>query len=222
MTTTTNSMKANGMLLILALAPILYLVSLWSSLPDTVPLHWNWKGEADNYGSKEILFWTVLGLNSFIYVLLLILPRIAARKQELEAMGTKYTRLRFVLQLFVAVLSLVIVLMSSGQAPSNPTILLGGCFILFMLLFGNYVGSIRPNYFIGIRTPWTLQSDKVWKKTHRLAGRLLIGAALVGIILLLLLPSSWGMLGVTLLMLAALLIPVIYSFWLFRKLEVTE
>ncbi|MFK7797472.1 MAG: SdpI family protein, partial [Aureispira sp.] len=116
----------------------------------------------------------------------------------------------------------VIIMMSSGRAPANPTILLGGCFILFMLLFGNYAGSIRPNYFIGIRTPWTLQSDEVWRKTHRLAGRLLIGAALIGLVLLLLLPSSWGMLGVVALMVGALLIPVVYSFLLFRKLDLPE
>ncbi|MFK7796097.1 MAG: DUF1648 domain-containing protein, partial [Aureispira sp.] len=152
MTTTINSIKSNGLLFILILAPILYLVHIWSSIPDTVPLHWNWKGEADSYGSRTVLLWTVLGLNSFIYILLLVLPKIAARKQELEAMGAKYMRLRFVLQLFVASLSLVIIMMSSGRAPANPTILLGGCFILFMLLFGNYAGSIRPNYFIGIRT----------------------------------------------------------------------
>jgi uncharacterized membrane protein len=160
-------------------------------------------------------------LNSFIYVLLLILPKIAARKQELEAMGAKYTRLRFVFQFFVATLSIVIILMSSDPAPANPTVLLGGCLILFMLLFGNYVGSIRPNYFIGIRTPWTLQSDEVWKKTHRLAGRLLMGSALLGMVLLLLLPASWGMLGVVALLMGALLIPVFYSFFLFRKLEIT-
>lgn len=218
MTMPINTMKTNGLLLILMLAPMLYLAYTWSSIPDTVPLHWNWKGEADNYGSKNVLFWTVLGLNSFIYVLLLVLPKIAARKQELEAMGAKYMRLRLVLQLFVAALSSVIIMMSSGQAPANPAILLGGCFILFMLLFGNYTGSIRPNYFIGIRTPWTLQSDEVWRKTHRLAGRLLIAAALIGLVFLLLLPSSWGMLGVIILMLAALFVPVVYSFFLFRKL----
>ncbi|MGH1337612.1 MAG: SdpI family protein [Aureispira sp.] len=217
MTATTNFVKTNGLLLILTIAPLVYLLVMWSSIPETVPLHWNFKGEPDRYGSKQSLLWLLVGLNLFMYLFLLILPRIAARKEEIDAMGSKYNRLRFVLQLFVAMLSGIIVLMASGQVAVNQQLLLGSCFLLFMLLFGNYVGSIRPNYFIGIRTPWTLQSDTVWRKTHRLTGRLLLTGVVLGFILLFSLPSSWGMMGVVSVLVAALLFPAVYSFFLFKK-----
>lgn len=217
MTTATNFFKKEGLILLLALAPILYLAVVWPSLPDTVPLHWNFKGEIDRWGSKNVLLAVVVGINLFMYALMLILPRIAARRQELEAMGTKYTRIRMVLQLFMAMVSVVIVLLSSSQDYSYKNYLLGGCFILFMLLFGNYAGSIRPNHFLGVRTPWTLQSDTVWRKTHHLAGRLLVGGALLGLVLLFALPGSWGIWSVVVVLVAALLVPAIYSFIWFRQ-----
>lgn len=222
MTIPTISLKTESLLLILALVPIAYFCWIWSTIPETVPIHWNFQGEADDYGSKQVLFGILCGLNVFMYLFMLLLPRIAARSKELKAMGGKYNRVRLVLQLFIAALSIIITLMVSGQVNGYKDYLLGGCMLLFMLLFGNYVGSIRPNYFMGVRTPWTLQSNEVWRKTHRLTGRLLLGGAVLGIILLGLLPPSWRLLSVIVLMLAAFLIPAIYSFFLFQKETTTE
>lgn len=221
MTTTKNFLKSDSLILVLLLIPILYLFWMWPNLPDRVPLHWNFRGEVDRYGSKQSLIWIVVGLNLFIYLLMLLLPKIAARKQQLEAMGNKYNRLRLVLQLFMASISVVIVLMAEETNNWNRDFLLGGCFILFMVLFGNYVGSIRPNYFLGVRTPWTLQSDKVWRKTHHLTGRLLMAGALLGVILLLALPQSWGVMSVAIIMTAAFLIPAVCSFFWFQQEQTT-
>ncbi len=203
--------------MLLVLVPILYLLWVWPQLPEIVPVHWNFQGEPDNYGSKQLLLGVVVALNLFTFLLMLALPYFAARKEELQAMGTKYERIRLVLQLFMASLSVVIVLLVQEDSYWDKGLLLGGCFILFMLLFGNYVGSIRPNHFLGVRTPWTLQSDSVWRKTHRLTGRLLIGGALLGIVFLLLLPNSWAMLSVVIIMVAAFVLPAVYSFFLFQQ-----
>jgi uncharacterized membrane protein len=219
MTITTGFLKREGILLLLALAPIFYFLWIWPTVPDTVPLHWNFKGEVDNWGSKEILLGVIIGINLFIYGLMLALPHIAARKRELQAMGVKYTRIRVVLQLFITALSFAIIIMANKEDYKFSNYLLGGCFILFMVLFGNYVGSIRPNHFLGVRTPWTLQSDDVWRKTHRLTSRLLLGGAVLGVFCLLLLPDSWGMLSVALLLTGALFGPAVYSFFLFRQEE---
>lgn len=217
MTTNNSFLKSDGLILTILFIPIVYLYWMWPSLPEQVPLHWNFKGEADRYGSKQSLIWLVIGLNIFIYLLMLVLPKIAARREQLEAMGTKYNSLRLVLQLFIASISVVIIMMAEAGEQGNGGFLLGACLVLFMLLFGNYVGNIRPNYFLGVRTPWTLQSDKVWKKTHHLTGRLLMVGAFLGTVLLLLLPQSWGMMSVVVLMIAAFLIPAVCSFVWFKQ-----
>lgn len=202
----------------IAILPIIYLSITWNSLPVEVPLHWNWKGEIDSYGPKSSLWWLILILNIPIYLLMLFLPKIAAKSENIQQMGKKYDRLRLILQLFMSALVFVIILAASGSTEMSIEVLMGYCFILFMLLFGNYMGSIRQNYFVGIRTPWTLENEEVWKKTHHLGGRLWIGSALSGIILFFLLPNSWILTTAVALMIIPLLIATVYSFVLFKQL----
>lgn len=215
------SLPKELLLLIITLLPIVYLFMVWTDLPDQVPMHWNFQGEVDRYGSKASLGWLVLFMNVPIYLLMLFLPKIAAKQKSIEQMGKKYYRLRFILQLFISALVLVILVVSSGATQIAIETLLAYCFIFFMLLFGNYMGSIRQNYFMGIRTPWTLENEEVWKKTHQLGGRLWIGGALIGFILLFFLPNNWALMCVIALMIIPMLLATAYSFVLFKKLKNT-
>jgi uncharacterized membrane protein len=94
--------------------------------------------------------------------------------------------------------------------------------ILLFLVLGNYMSSMRPNYFVGIRTPWTLEDPEVWRRTHRLAAKLWVGGALV-------LMMCWGVLGAeafkyvffgSIMVLA--LVPVVYSYFIFSSSEGAE
>jgi uncharacterized membrane protein len=223
-TTTTPpiSLSKELFLLLITIAPIVYLFIVWNKLPEQVPIHWNFQGEIDRYGSKLYLGGLVLFINIPIYFLMLFLPKIAAKQGNLERMGKKYYRLRLILQLFMSAIVFVILLVSSGATQIPIETLLGYCFIFFMLLFGNYMGSIRQNHFMGIRTPWTLENEEVWKKTHHLGGRLWIGGAIIGFILLFLLPNNWALMSVIALMVIPMILAVIYSFVLFKKLKNTS
>lgn len=202
--------------------PIIYLLTVWNNLPEEVPIHWNWKGEIDGYGSKSTLWWLILIMNVLVYLLMLFLPKISAKSENIRLMGKKYNRLRLILQLFMSALVLVIILASAGTAKMNIEVLMGYCFIFFMLLFGNYMGSIRQNHFFGIRTPWTLENEEVWKKTHYLGGRLWVGCALSGIILFFFLPNKWILTASLLLMVSPVLIATAYSFILFKQLTTKQ
>lgn len=217
-----TSLPKELLLVVITIIPIVYLFILWEELPDQVPMHWNFQGEIDRYGSKASLGWLVLLINVPIYLLMLFLPKITAKQESIKRMGKKYYRLRLILQLFMSALVFIILLVSSGATQIPVETLLGYCFIFFMLLFGNYMGSIRQNHFIGIRTPWTLENEDVWKKTHQLGGRLWIGGGLIGFLLLLFLPNNWVLMGIIALMIIPLLLASFYSFLLFKKLKNTS
>jgi uncharacterized membrane protein len=87
---------------------------------------------------------------------------------------------------------------------------------VLLMVIGNYMGKLRKNFFIGIRTPWTLASDAVWERTHRFAGPLFVaaGAAWIGLSFVHARPG-WMLVPV----IAAAVLPGIYSFVLYRRLE---
>ncbi len=92
-----------------------------------------------------------------------------------------------------------------------------GAMGLFWCILGNYMYNIKPNYFAGFRLPWTLSNEDNWRKTHRLAAKLLFGGGLLIFITALLLPPT--VLTYTTVSIAAIstIIPIIYSYMLFRK-----
>jgi uncharacterized membrane protein len=107
------------------------------------------------------------------------------------------------------------------QPAENKTIFmrffLGGL-CLFFALIGNVLGKVRRNFWMGVRTPWTLASEAVWNQTHRLAAWLFVAAGLLGFALVMVLPPSavWVLLAV---LLPAALLPVVYSLVLYKRLE---
>jgi uncharacterized membrane protein len=102
-----------------------------------------------------------------------------------------------------------------GTGPGRGLNVLLGLFIAFM---GNYLATVRPNYFVGIRTPWTLESPVVWEQTHRLAGRLFFGAGLLVTLGALVAPPAWGTALLLVLVLGAAAVSYAYSYFCYRRL----
>jgi uncharacterized membrane protein len=200
---------------IIVLVPFVYLGLVWNELPERVPVHFNVKGEADGWAGKTaligIIFFTTVALN----LLLLIIPAIDP-KRKLAYMGSKYHQLRFIHVIFMAALSMFIIYNAINQDTFQLNILfilLGGLFVAL----GNYFQAIKPNYFIGIRTPWTLESETVWRKTHRLGGIIWIASGLMMIVLALF-PDSGIRQALFLTTVAIMVVvPVTYSFIEFKK-----
>ncbi|GAA4357228.1 hypothetical protein GCM10023185_21800 [Hymenobacter saemangeumensis] len=88
---------------------------------------------------------------------------------------------------------------------------------LFVALLGNYLTTVQPNYFLGVRTPWTLQSDQVWTQTHRLTGWLLFGVGLASVLLALLGPEEWFQPVFLGLVLGIVLLSLGYSYWAYQQ-----
>jgi uncharacterized membrane protein len=205
--------KFEWTLWIIVLIPSLTTIWLWERIPQTIPTHYNLVGEADAWGDKSILLWVVPTMTFFLYLLLLFVPLIDP-KRRLEGMGGKYFILRLILLSLISIISFVWVYTSANNSVGF-TAGLFPILALFLMVLGNYLQAIKPNYFIGIRTPWTLQDERNWQLTHRVGGRVYM----IGGLLLLLGSFFMGSQGFNAFflvgLLVVLLIPFGYSFFIY-------
>lgn len=188
---------------------------LYPQLPARVPSHWDIHGRVNDTLPR---FWgaafpalAILGLA----LLTAVLPRISPRRFEIAPFARAWDIVMLATQGMVLVTGLCALLVGAGYALPMPVIALLSVGVLFMVI-GNYMGKLRRNFLIGVRTPWTLTSAAVWERTHRLAGWLFMLAGVVAVVAALVGPSPW----IALLALAgAALYPCVYSYLVYRKLE---
>ncbi|WP_397362017.1 SdpI family protein [Olleya sp. R77988] len=202
---------------IIILLPFIYLAYIWNGLPETVPTHWNASGEIDGYSSKSMLILIPILLPLLVYVILTLAPKIDPKK-KIDNKGKKYSNIKLLLTLFMSALSLFILYSSKSQTVTNPNII----FLLIGLLFtilGNFMKTFKPNYFIGIRTPWTLENETVWKKTHELGGKIWFVGGLLIVCLSLILSKQTNATVFILTTTIMALVPIIYSYLEFKKLK---
>lgn len=209
-------MKINKVLLLLMILSILGTALVYSSLPEEIPGHFNIRGEVDRYDNKISIFFTAL-LPLAIYILMLFLPKIDPKRNSYEKHKKAYDMTKIIMVLFLIVIHWVGIAYSLGfkfNVGSFVTIAVG---IMFIVI-GNFMTQVRQNYFFGIKTPWTLANETVWKKTHRVGGfSFLIG----GIIILVSSFFSNGLVT-SIALIAAIIIavfyPVIYSYIEYRRI----
>ena len=205
------------LVILLALTPIAYLALVYDSLPQQVALHYGTDMKPDRYGDKEELWLVTIllaAVSVVVYGLLTNIQRFDP-KRKTSGGSTTFNKLAFGLVVFMAALNFVIIASSRGDIDLQRVM-----FPLMGLMFafiGNYMNHIKPNYFAGIRLPWTLNSDENWRRTHQLAGKLWFAGGVLIAIAGLVLSSSLAFpffIGSLVIM---VLIPVIYSYRLFKQ-----
>ena len=181
----------------LALVPLVLVGAFYGRLPDQVPLHWGFDGEINGYGGKGELF-LLAALGPGMALLFQILPRLDPKRRSYQRFQKYYVATALVIEAFMAVI--VGVMLAEILRPGTLSIgrvisvLVG---LLFMFL-GNLMGKVKPNFFMGIRTPWTISDPDVWNRTHRLGGGLFFLAGLATAASAVLLPERavfWVVLG---------------------------
>jgi uncharacterized membrane protein len=198
------------MLIAATLAGIL----LWNRLPDPMPSHWNAAGEIDGYMSK---FWGVFLMPIITIVLVpffLVIPHIDPLKANIAKFRGIFNGFIVV---FVAYMLYVyaLTLFAALGASFNMTVTLLPVVGLLFIGVGYMMGKAKRNFFIGIRTPWTLSSDTVWDETHKLGSKLfMLGGAATIVSAFLGENGIWIILGA---MLIAAFVPIVYSFILWRR-----
>lgn len=205
---------------LLALMLVTIGVTIWAfpRLPDQSAVHWGTDGTADGSASPRFLalYWPILATG--IYLLLLYLPLLDPKRSNYVAFGRVYGIIRQAVPALLLLLHLAQLANALGASVSPLTVIFLATTALFFG-FGLAMGQIRPNYFIGIRTPWTLESEEVWTKTHQFAGRLWVVLSLLQALLVLLMPAHlgfWTWLAVVLVMVA---VPAVYSYRAYRQVS---
>lgn len=209
--------KIDLLCLIIILIPVVITITVYNKLPEQLATHFGTNGEADGFQGKV----TFLLLNSLLLIgvplLMKITRYIDPKKKNYEKFETTYDLFRLILTAFLSVMYITVLLFNLGYSVNIQMIILIGIGILFMFL-GNYMSRIRFNYTIGIRTPWTLANEEVWRKTHRLGGPLWLTGG-IAIIILAFVPGSIAFILLLIVIVIISIIPVFYSYLLFRNFD---
>lgn len=201
-------------MLILA-APIVLIAIYWNSIPDTIPTHWNFSGKVNGYSSKAFGVLLLPILNIGIALLLNFLPRLDPKKQIGFSMKP-IKALRLAVTAFISILAIVMLAVALGK-PVDMALTPGILLPLLFLVIGNYMPQTRPNYFVGVRTPWTLEDPENWRLTHALTGKLWVAASILVLLLELVSPTSWLQYILMPYIIILIVIPLAYSYLIFRK-----
>jgi len=160
-----------------------FTLAVYPSLPERIPIHWNAAGEIDGWGSKPWAFLTPAILIGMLG-LFLVLPRLSPKHFEIDTFRKTYAFIVLLITMLFAYIHLLTLLPPLGYSIRIEKAMMGGM-MLFFILLGNVLGKVQRNFFVGVRTPWTLASDRVWTETHRLSAYLFVAAGVLGLLAIL-------------------------------------
>jgi uncharacterized membrane protein len=204
---------------VIILIPAAYLALIWNHVPQTVPIHFDINGNVDSYTNRNNFLFLMIALtvvNMIVYLIVKNIYRIDPKKYAAQNKD-RMQRIGFYVATY---LSAIWIMLIYEIAHNDVSMTMKFVFVAMGLLFallGNNMYNIQPNYFAGIRLPWTLENENNWKKTHRLAGRLwFFGGLFFAITSFLLGSKSAGYFGIIILSIL-IIIPVFYSYNLYKN-----
>lgn len=205
---------------LISIAPILYFLYLWRSLPEIIPIHFDLEGNPDGNGSKNIIGIGLLFFSLGIYFFLKYIPKIYKSNSFTMAEKT-FDHLRLILAVFFSAL-IVIIIHSIHQSKVNNTLIYIAIALLISML-GNYMRNVRPNHSSGKQFRWTIKDESSWKQTQNFIGILWFFTGFILAILVFVLPENFKIYVFTLgIFISMLLLPIIYSIYIHKKNKSSE
>lgn len=206
---------------LVATAVVLFVISVvvpavfYDRIPDPVPTRFDGHGRASDFTPKPLGAFIGPIIIGFLAVLFMIFPRISPRGYLIDRFRRPYEIVASTVIGFVFFLSMVALSMAMGARLRADRVILIAIGVLLLVL-GNFMGKMTRNFFIGIRTPWTLASEEVWYRTHRVGGWLFVMGALV------LFAGAFLGAGPVLMLVVVIAIAVgltVYSYVIYRRIE---
>jgi uncharacterized membrane protein len=196
--------------LFIVVAAIVASAAVYQRLPETIPTHWDVDGHVNGWSSRAFGAWITPVLLLGLWALVRILPAIDPKGANYAKFGGAFEAIIESLMLFLLAMHILVLRAGLGQsAPIQRVVPIGAGFLLIVV--GNLLPRMRPNWFIGIRTPWTLSSDRVWEKTHRFGGRVFVAGGILIVLSAFASPQAASIVLVTVVVLAAAVV-LIYSY----------
>ena len=203
--------------LILSL-PLFYAMYVYDALPETIPIHFNYEGKPDGFGSKDSIYLApiILGLVGFFVFSLMLNVQLLDPKRYQDSNTVIFKKLAFMLVFFMSSLSFIIVY--SSLHPGN--FFIKYLFSLMGLLFafmGYIMPSVKPNYFVGMRLPWTLESEENWTATHKVAGKWWMFGGILQALVGFIFPAKFAFIIFMVIMGLMVAVPAGFSYRFFKK-----
>jgi uncharacterized membrane protein len=212
-----ENLKHDWVILLILALPFVIMAYFWNSYPAEIPMHWSFSGQVDRLDPKiPGLFYLPL-LSIVLYIVFIFLPKLDPKGKNYELFAKFYQIIKVSMAAFMTFLFMVITATSLGIKINVMYADLAPIILLFLVM-GNFMGTVKPNYFVGFRLPWTLNNEEVWRLTHRLAGFIWVWSSLLMMILLLVFPERvmavlfWVYVG------AIVLVPSVYSYLTYKKI----
>jgi uncharacterized membrane protein len=187
-------------------------------LPESVPVHWGINGQPDRFVERDDMLPYLMippGVMAFLVVLWPLLPWLSPKRFEVDTFRATYDQIMGLLVVLMGYLHVAILWAYVHPGTESVRLIIAGI-CLFLALIGNLLGKVKRNFWMGIRTPWTLASEPVWERTHRLGAWLFVVAGLTGFVATLLGAPLWLLF---VLIVIAALVPVVYSLVIYKRLE---
>ena len=207
---TTN--KIIGGILLVSLAVTLF---YYPRVPDIIPTHWGISGQIDATGPKYMLF-VFWGLALFVNVIMLFAEKIEPKKGSYAKFPKVFNILRVFITALLCGLELLTIAFAFNPDFADMNNIMYITMGFMFVLLGNYMPKVKHNYTFGIKVPWTLASENVWNKTHRMAGPLWIAGGIVmmgGVFM----PPEAAFVIMFAVILLLVIAPMVYSYIEFRK-----
>jgi len=184
-------------------------------LPSMVPTHWDAYGRVDGWSAKWTLFMIVPGIMAALLLMFAALPWLSPKHFEVDSFRSTYLYIMVVVLVLMAYVHALVLAAGLSWRIDMGRAIEGGVCLLFALL-GNVLGKVRRNFYLGVRTPWTIADQRVWNVTHRFAAKTFFVGGLLGLLTVMLRAPFW--LPFALIGLAAVA-PAAYSLVFYKQLE---
>lgn len=190
-------------------------IAFYGRLPDPVPIHWQASGEPDGWMPKPWGAFVLPAVSAGVFALLAVTPHIAPARFRIGRFQRAYNIIQLTFVAFLTLVTLLALMRASG-VPLGLSRIIHTAVGVLLLVLGNFMSKFTRNHFIGIRTPWTLASEEVWLRTHRLGGRLFVVGGLLFVLTGL---FDWGRVPIFVAVAIVAGVPWLYSFIVYRRLE---
>ncbi|HEY7113780.1 MAG TPA: SdpI family protein [Thermoanaerobaculia bacterium] len=208
----TRALRILGFLLVLA--GFAYAAAMSARLPDRIASHWDAAGRVNGTMPKPWGVFIVPLAMLFLWVLFLVLPRLSPRGFEMESFAAPWAFLTDAILAFMLFVEVLTLNAAETHANLSPRPIIAAVGLLFAVI-GATFGRFSRNFFAGIRTPWTLASEEVWDRTHRLGSKVFVIVGLAVAAAAVLDVNFWAIVA---LLLLGPLVPVVYSYVIYRRL----
>jgi uncharacterized membrane protein len=201
--------------LLLIVAAVALTIFYYPQLPERIATHWNASGEADGWSSRLWGAWLLPLVMAALWFFLRALPHIDPRRANYEKFAGMYDGLIILILAFMLLVHVVVLTGAAGSRVRMDRIMMPAVGV-FITIIGFMIPKAHPNWFVGIRTPWTLTSDLAWEKTHRIGGPLMVALGLLMIALTFVAPefSVWILVAAAI---AIVLFLFVYSYQVWKQ-----